>query len=324
MTAAACGEGSDAVSIDASSSVTDSTTASATSQPFDDGADDDSLGRLVSGLAGLAVSTDHHGALVDAGCDAWVPEARRGDAGSFNEWIYDLFGRGSAGFSFADVDAAVTQACAEQRANPTAFVASMLSNLGLAVDQLLALVGDACERYVQNRIANIDDPYAPEPIGDLVASVLEDAGISRSEALEAVNDFCDVPDGDSYQAPPSVLPDLTLTPGSVSPEFDLATTCTDRPEPPPIPTEAANHTVDVYQTGPSDVEVQRLIPFALGGTTNPDNLFPIPTAEHPGASDKPEVDRLVVELVCDGAVFVDDARAALIINWPTAFATLNH
>ena len=38
--------------------------------------------------------------------------------------------------------------------------------------------------------------------------------------------------------------------------------------------------------------------------------------------DKTEVDDLVIALVCDGFVSVEDARAALVSGWPTAYVGL--
>lgn len=253
-------------------------------------------------------------------------ERVRGDAASINEWIYGLFGRDGAGVTMADVDAAIMSACSLHRGDPAAFVATALHDLGLSGSDLVELVGDACGSYRQGRIVNFDDPFAPEPIDPMMSAVLGAAGIGRADALEMVNDFCEVPDAETLERIPSVLPDPGLTPGAVDPDFDVAAACIQPPPASLIPRETADAVVDlydeVYDLGSVEVEVQRLIPYELGGTTTPENLFPIPTGEHPAARDKPEVDGLVVELVCDGTVAVDDARRALVSGWPVAVGTL--
>jgi hypothetical protein len=332
LTAACAGGGPDTGPADDSSVVDGSWTTEMTSTTVVTSSTSDQVGgdspfeQLVAGLAGLAVSSDRAPALLVAGCDAWVPNAFQGDSASFNGGIYSLFSSGDADVSLSDLDVAITSACSRHRADPGAFVATVLHDLGLSVSDLLELVGDACDSYRQGRIANFDDPFAPEPLDPMMAAVLAAAGIGRADAIETVNDFCEVPDAESLDRILSVLPDPALTPGAVDPDFDVAAACVQPPPAPVIPREIADAVIDLYgdlyDVGSVEVEVQRLIPFELGGSTTRENLFPVPTGEHPGARDKPEVDSLVVELVCDGIVAVDDARNVLVIDWPIAYSTL--
>lgn len=281
------------------------------------------LDRLAAGLVSLAVPTDRYGPVLAAGCDAWVPGAYQGDSASFSQWIHSLFVSGGARYSSSDVDAAITDACSQHRNDPAAFLTDALGDLDMSVDDLLSLATDACGTYRQGRIANIDDPFAPQAIDPLVADVLADANIERADAAAAVDDFCDVPDPDSIELPPSILPDPVLTPGAVTADFDIGAACADPTVEPAIPEELRLEVIDRYRADSFTVEVLRLIPTGLGGATTLDNLFPVPIDEHPGAGDKAGVDQLVIGLVCNDEVSIEDARQALSIDWPIAYSSLN-
>lgn len=169
---------------------------SSTSEPAEPVSDGDaeaaSFSELVSGLARLSIPSDQYPGILEAGCDAWVPGMFDADSASFSQWIHELFGAGAI-HEPESVDAAFTTACAEHRDDPMAFVASVLGDLDLSVGELLALVDEACAGYRTRRVANAEDAFAPEPMDPLVADVVADAGLDRSDLTRAVDDFCEVP-----------------------------------------------------------------------------------------------------------------------------------
>ncbi len=151
-----------------------------------------SFSELVSGLARLSIPSDQYGSILEAGCEAWVPGMFEADSASFSQWIHELFG-GGAVYERETVDAAFTTACAEDRDDPMAFVASVLGDLDLSVGEFLGLVDEACAGYRTRRVANAEDPFAPDPMDPLVADVVAVAGPDRSDLTEIVDDFCEVP-----------------------------------------------------------------------------------------------------------------------------------
>ncbi len=177
MTAAACSS---------------STTVPAEPASAGDPAADPSFSELVSGLARLSVPSDEYGTILEAGCEAWVPGMFDADSASFSQWIHELFGAGAV-YEPEAVDAAFTTACAENRDDPMAFVASVLDDLDLSVGEFLGLVDEACAGYRTRRVANAEDELAPEPMDPLVADVVAVAGPDRSDLIEIVDDFCLVP-----------------------------------------------------------------------------------------------------------------------------------
>ena len=210
LLAAACGDDSVTAASDGSNSedvalgaeTSDATTGEAQSNnPGSEASAEESKGdgilaQLISGLGRLASiedgAEDQAEALVVAGCDAWIPADRRGDSDSFNEWIYALFGWGGSGVTTEEIDAAVQSACQAHRHNAVLFLTAVLDDLDLTLDELMGFVGTACDGYRNGRRLNIDDPYAPGPIGEKVAAVLAQADINRSRAQNLVDDYCSV------------------------------------------------------------------------------------------------------------------------------------
>ncbi len=252
--------------------------------------------------------------LVYAGfCLAWSFEVGR-DFGSINDAITSfLWDRSGEGRVFTDeqLNAAVRAGC--DAGSPTEGIVTALQSLALESPELATKIDDACVRYANS----VGGRAGAQDFDQHVSSLLR---MNHAELTDLVVEICGTEPFDAYEDPPAVLPRPDLTPGAVDDAFDVEAACASPVEPPPIPPDIEAAIIEAYGVEPSVFEVQRLIPFELGGTTTTDNLFPIPLEAHPGANDKPLVDDLVVELVCEAAVTLNTARNSLVRNWPIAYA----
>ncbi len=254
--------------------------------------------------------------LVYAGlCLAWSFEVGR-DHGSINDAIASfLRERSGEGRRFTDeqLNDAVRAGCDE--GSPAEGIVTALQSLALDSPDLASKIDSACVRYADS----VAGRAGAQDFDQHVSSLLD---MNHAELTDLVVDICGTEPFDAYEDPPDVLPRPDLTPGSVDDAFDVEAACASPIAPPPIPAGLESAIFETYDVDPSDFEVQRLIPFELGGTTTADNLFPIPLEAHPGASDKPLVDNLVIELVCNGSVTVGTARSSMISNWPISYASI--
>lgn len=69
----------------------------------------------------------------------------------------------------------------------------------------------------------------------------------------------------------------------------------------------------------SNREVVRLIPGALGGTNDPENLWPIGDSKDLGASQKKALDEKLHQMVCSGSIELKAAQEEVRKNWVDAY-----
>jgi hypothetical protein len=76
-----------------------------------------------------------------------------------------------------------------------------------------------------------------------------------------------------------------------------------------------------YGKRPEDFtgELDHLIPIALGGTNDPDNLWPIPASKEMGPEQKKALDAKLHELVCNKTMKLKDAQDAEKKDWVKAY-----
>ena len=74
----------------------------------------------------------------------------------------------------------------------------------------------------------------------------------------------------------------------------------------------APQAVGVYQ-------VDRLIPASLGGSDELANLWPQPAAPAPGYREKDQLEVVLRDLVCNGALGLDDARQEIARDWYSSY-----
>lgn len=66
--------------------------------------------------------------------------------------------------------------------------------------------------------------------------------------------------------------------------------------------------------------INRLIPASLGGTSNPENLWPIPQySNHWGLSDKNRLEKKLRDMVCSDRISITDAQNAIATDWISTF-----
>jgi hypothetical protein len=130
------------------------------------------------------------------------------------------------------------------------------------------------------------------------------------------------------------LPNPSLTPGAINPSVtqqnissticERGWTATIRP-PEPYTEKLKREQIAAYGYGDHrlrDYEEDHLIPLDLGGApSDPRNLWPQP---HLGPNEwgsyaKDRLEARLNELVCDGALLLDTARAAIASDWIAAY-----
>ena len=76
-----------------------------------------------------------------------------------------------------------------------------------------------------------------------------------------------------------------------------------------------------YGKRPEDFtgELDHLIPISLGGTNDPDNLWPIPASKDMGPEQKKALDAKLHELVCNKTVKLKDAQDSIKKDWVKAY-----
>ena len=61
--------------------------------------------------------------------------------------------------------------------------------------------------------------------------------------------------------------------------------------------------------------LDHLVPIALGGSNDRANLWPEPIAKPPAARQKDQLETLLHQRVCNGAIQLDRAQVAIAQNW---------
>jgi len=76
-----------------------------------------------------------------------------------------------------------------------------------------------------------------------------------------------------------------------------------------------------YGKRPEDFtgELDHLIPISLGGSNDPDNLWPLPANKDMGPAQKKELDLKLHQLVCDKTLKLKDAQDAIKKDWVKAY-----
>lgn len=121
----------------------------------------------------------------------------------------------------------------------------------------------------------------------------------------------------------TVLPDPELTPGDVVPGSDVVVLCapgfgadahrvrsTDKDR------ALAAYEVEEFQ---GEFTIDHLVPVELGGSDAAANLWPQPRDGAFAAVQKNELENRLHELVCQGVVPLEEARAALVADWRAAY-----
>lgn len=77
-----------------------------------------------------------------------------------------------------------------------------------------------------------------------------------------------------------------------------------------------------YGRGPNDFEgdLDHLIPVSLGGTNDPDNLWPQAPAKAMGPDEKDALEAKLHELVCSNTISLKAAQDAIKKDWGKAYA----
>lgn len=66
-------------------------------------------------------------------------------------------------------------------------------------------------------------------------------------------------------------------------------------------------------------EIDHLISRELGGDDTPENLWPQPYTQHPGAHEKDWLETRLHKEVCDGTITLADAQKEIKTNWYAAY-----
>jgi hypothetical protein len=79
--------------------------------------------------------------------------------------------------------------------------------------------------------------------------------------------------------------------------------------------------LELYGKRPEDFtgELDHLIPISLGGTNDPENLWPIPANKVMGAEQKKALDVKLHEMVCDKTISLKAAQDAIRKDWVKAY-----
>jgi hypothetical protein len=90
----------------------------------------------------------------------------------------------------------------------------------------------------------------------------------------------------------------------------------------PVAKWQRDQALERYGKRPEDFtgELDHLIPIGLGGTNDPDNLWPIPSSTTMGPDQKRALDLKLHQLVCDKTLKLKDAQDAIKKDWVKAYA----
>jgi hypothetical protein len=66
-------------------------------------------------------------------------------------------------------------------------------------------------------------------------------------------------------------------------------------------------------------ELDHLIPISLGGTNDPENLWPLPANKDMGPAEKKALDQKLHQMVCDKTIKLKDAQDAIKKDWVKAY-----
>ena len=89
----------------------------------------------------------------------------------------------------------------------------------------------------------------------------------------------------------------------------------------PIAKWQRDQALERYGRRPEDFtgELDHLIPLSLGGTNDPDNLWPLPANKEMGPAQKKELELKLHERVCAKTLKLKDAQDAIKKDWVKAY-----
>lgn len=116
------------------------------------------------------------------------------------------------------------------------------------------------------------------------------------------------------------LPNPLITPGAAVVDLKLEQICPDQTRlmsNPIINETIRDKVLAMYDLlGRGDFFIDFLIPFELGGTNEPRNLWPIPYASRRDTLiRKVELEHKLHEMVCNGSISLDDAQNIFRFSW---------
>ena len=119
------------------------------------------------------------------------------------------------------------------------------------------------------------------------------------------------------------LPSSFQTPGAKGKANDAQVCAADfEASAKPIAKWQRDQALERYGKRPEDFtgELDHLIPISLGGTNDPDNLWPIPSNKEMGPEQKKALDLKLHEMVCAKTITLKAARDAIKKDWVKAYA----
>jgi len=124
----------------------------------------------------------------------------------------------------------------------------------------------------------------------------------------------------SYAA--AQLPSSVQTPGNKSKASEAQVCAADfEASVKPMAKWQHDQALERYGKRPEDFtgELDHLIPISLGGTNDPDNLWPLPANKDMGPEQKKALDAKLHELVCNKTLKLKDAQEAVKKDWVKAY-----
>ena len=119
------------------------------------------------------------------------------------------------------------------------------------------------------------------------------------------------------------LPSTFQTPGAKGKANDAQVCAADfEASVKPIAKWQRDQALERYGKRPEDFtgELDHLIPIALGGTNDPDNLWPLPSSKEMGPEQKKALDLKLHEMVCAKTLTLKAAQDAIKKDWVKAYA----
>jgi hypothetical protein len=124
----------------------------------------------------------------------------------------------------------------------------------------------------------------------------------------------------SYAA--AQLPSAFQTPGNKSRANEAQVCAADfEASVKPMAKWQRDQALERYGKRPEDFtgELDHLIPISLGGTNDPENLWPLPANKDVGPAEKKALDQKLHQMVCDKTIKLKDAQDAIKKDWVKAY-----
>jgi len=118
------------------------------------------------------------------------------------------------------------------------------------------------------------------------------------------------------------LPSAFQTPGAKSKANEAQVCAADfEASVKPVAKWQREQALEKYGKRPEDFtgELDHLIPVSLGGTNDPENLWPLPASKDMGPEQKKELDLKLHQLVCDKTLTLKAAQDAIRKDWVKAY-----